>query len=66
LQDVVVNGVTGYRYGINNKVLDNGTTDPDTRCNCGGDCLPQGVINATKCLRDAPVYLSPVYYIHSL
>jgi hypothetical protein len=54
----MVNGVSGYRYGIRNSVLDNGTTDPNTWCNCAGDCLPQGIINTTTCLMSGPVYMS--------
>jgi hypothetical protein len=63
LEDVNVNGVIGYRYMVNKKLLDNGTTDPDTWCNCGGDCLPQGVINTTQCLRNVPLYTSYPHYL---
>jgi hypothetical protein len=65
VQDVTVNGVNGYRYEMRKSVLDNGTTDPSTRCNCAGDCLPQGVFNMSTCQQNMPLYLSYPHFLHA-
>lgn len=63
VEDVTVNGVTGYRYELRNNILDNGTTDSGTWCNCAGVCLPQGIMNTTTCLQNAPFYISYPHFL---
>lgn len=63
MEDVTVNGITGYRYELRKNVLDNGTTDPGTWCNCAGVCLPQGIMNTTTCLKNAPFYISYPHFV---
>lgn len=58
LEDNEIMGIPGYRYFLGEKTVDNGTKYPENWCNCGEECLPSGVINASSCLRDLPVYLS--------
>jgi hypothetical protein len=65
VEDVTVNGVTGYRYEMRKSILDNGTADPDTRCNCAGACLPQGVFNMSACQQNVPLYLSYPHFLHA-
>jgi hypothetical protein len=63
VEDVTVNGVSGYRYELRKNFLDNGTTDPGTWCNCAGVCLPQGIMNSTTCLSNVPFYISYPHFL---
>jgi hypothetical protein len=62
-EDVTVHGITGYRYVMSDSLKDNGTTDSSTQCNCGGECLPQGVINVTECMFSSPSYISNPHFL---
>jgi hypothetical protein len=62
-EDVTVYGINAYRYVISESLMDNGTTDPSTQCNCGGECLPQGVINTTECMLSSPSYVSYPHFL---
>jgi len=62
-EDVTVYGITGYRYVTSERLMDNGTIDPSTQCNCGGECLPQGVINTTECMLSSPSYVSYPHFL---
>ena len=62
-EDVTVNGITGYHYVINESLMDNGTVDPSRQCNCGGECLPRGVINTTECMISSPSYVSNPHFL---
>jgi hypothetical protein len=62
-EETEVRGIPAYRYKINRSVIDNGTTDPLTHCNCAGQCLPAGVLNVSTCLRGIPAFISyPHFY----
>jgi hypothetical protein len=63
VEDATVNGVSAYRYKLRKNFLDNGTTDPDTWCNCAGVCLPQGIMNTTTCLQNSPFYISYPHFL---
>lgn len=43
--------------------MDNGTADPDTWCNCGGECVPQGVLNISACRYGAPGFVSYPHFL---
>jgi hypothetical protein len=62
-EEVTVYGIIGYRYVMSKKLLDNGTSDPGTLCNCGGQCLPQGVLNLTTCRHGGPAFVSLPHFL---
>ena len=46
--------------------MDNGHTDPDTACNCGGDvCMAPGVLNLTRCLQGVPMFGSYPHFLNA-
>ncbi|KAJ8959905.1 hypothetical protein NQ318_011642 [Aromia moschata] len=71
VEDVVIKGVHGYKYSADN-IFDNGTTRPENKCFCKGECIPSGVFNVSACRQDSPTFLSfPHFhaadpYYHSL
>ncbi|XP_069695610.1 protein peste-like [Periplaneta americana] len=64
LEDTEITGIPGYRYFMGEKNVDNGTLYPENWCSCGGECLPSGVINASSCLRDMPMFLSLPHFLY--
>lgn len=64
-KDVVVHGVTGYRYSGGEHAVDNGRKYPENSCYKGenGEPVPSGVMNITSCRYGSPVFMSfPHYY----
>ncbi|KAJ8920039.1 hypothetical protein NQ315_011689, partial [Exocentrus adspersus] len=56
--EVVVNGIVGYKYSAGPKFLDNGTKIPENRCFCDGDCMPSGALNISNCRYGSPAFVS--------
>ncbi|XP_069695607.1 protein peste-like isoform X2 [Periplaneta americana] len=63
VEEVEVNDILGYRYALSKTFLDNGTRNPDTECNCGGTCLPQGALNVSTCRKGAPAFASYPHFL---
>lgn len=64
-KDVVVHGVTGYRYSGGARAVDNGRKYPENSCykGEGGESVPSGVMNISSCRYGSPVFMSfPHYY----
>jgi hypothetical protein len=55
--------MTGYRFELGKRLLDNGTIDQGNWCNCGGQCVPQGTLNLTACRYGAPAFVSYPHYL---
>jgi hypothetical protein len=62
-EDVEVYGVTGYRFELGKRLVDNGTMDGGNWCNCGGQCVPQGALNVSSCRHGAPAFVSYPHYL---
>lgn len=62
-EDTEILGIPGYTYVVGKSLLDNGTSDPKNRCNCGGVCAPQGVLNISSCKYGAPGFLSYPHFL---
>lgn len=62
-EDTEVMGIPGYTYVVGKSLLDNGTSDPKSRCNCVGVCTPQGVLNISACRFGAPGFLSYPHFL---
>ncbi|PSN44141.1 hypothetical protein C0J52_15658 [Blattella germanica] len=62
-EDTEVHGISGYKYVLGKKLVDNGTIDPGNWCNCGGECIPQGAINVSSCRHGAPAFVSYPHYL---
>jgi hypothetical protein len=58
-----VEGVAGYVYVGSKSLMDNGTADPKNLCNCGGTCVPQGVLNISSCRYGAPGFVSYPHFL---
>uniref|UniRef100_A0A1A9WDM8 Scavenger receptor class B member 1 n=1 Tax=Glossina brevipalpis TaxID=37001 RepID=A0A1A9WDM8_9MUSC len=61
--EVIVDGVKGYRYKMGDMLLDNGTLYAENKCFCNGKCLPSGVINITSCTWDMPFFISLPHFL---
>lgn len=62
-KEVVVHGITGYKFSGGERAVDNGTKYPDNYCFCGGECVPSGVLNISSCRFGTPVFMSyPHFY----
>ncbi|XP_063919829.1 protein peste-like [Zophobas morio] len=62
-REEIVAGVVGYRYIVDDRLLDNGTIYPENRCFCNGDCLPSGMLNLSNTRHGYPLFLSlPHFY----
>ncbi|KAL9923642.1 protein peste-like [Glossina fuscipes fuscipes] len=61
--EVIVDGVLGYRYKMGNMILDNGTIYSENKCFCNGKCLPAGVVNVTSCSWDMPFFISLPHFL---
>lgn len=64
-EETEVLGIPGYVYVGSRSLLDNGTTDPNSWCNCGGVCVPQGVLNISACRYGAPGFVSYPHFLHA-
>jgi hypothetical protein len=62
-EEVEVHGMTGYRFELGKRLLDNGTIDRSNWCNCGGHCVPQGALNMSSCRHGAPAFVSFPHYL---
>lgn len=62
-EDTEVEGVPGYVYVGSKSLMDNGTADPKNLCNCGGVCVPQGVLNVSSCRYGAPGFVSYPHFL---
>uniref|UniRef100_A0A1B0FQW6 Uncharacterized protein n=1 Tax=Glossina morsitans morsitans TaxID=37546 RepID=A0A1B0FQW6_GLOMM len=63
--EVMVDGVLGYRYKMGNMILDNGTMYSENKCFCNGKCLPAGVVNITSCAWDMPFFISLPHFLNA-
>jgi hypothetical protein len=61
--DSEVEGLVGYVYTGSKSLMDNGTADPKNLCNCGGVCVPQGVLNISSCRYGAPGFVSYPHFL---
>ncbi|KAF2888371.1 hypothetical protein ILUMI_17802, partial [Ignelater luminosus] len=57
-EEVVVHGITGFKYGLERHALDNGSLVPENSCYCAGDCIPSGLINISSCRYGIPFFVS--------
>ena len=65
-EDVEIHGIKGYKFLTGKTLMDNGHTDPDTACNCGGDvCMAPGVLNLTRCLQGVPMFGSYPHFLNA-
>ncbi|XP_069695590.1 protein croquemort-like isoform X2 [Periplaneta americana] len=62
-EDTEVEGIPGYRFVLGKRLVDNGTLDGDNWCNCGGQCVPQGVLNVSSCRHGAPAFVSYPHFL---
>lgn len=63
--DIVVDGITGYRFTAGERAVDNGTKYPENSCYTGfnGESVPSGVMNISACRYSSPVFMSyPHFY----
>jgi len=65
LDDMTVDGVVGYRYGLSKNFFVNGTSDPGTACEGEEHNLPQGVVNMSVCQHGAPLFTSSPHFFHA-
>nr|XP_018910296.1 PREDICTED: protein croquemort-like isoform X1 [Bemisia tabaci] len=57
-------GMEGYRFVGGLDMVDNGTHDAANECLCDGECVPQGLSNATSCRYGVPAFISyPHFYL---
>lgn len=63
LDEVVVEGVQGYRYVVSPNAFDNGTINPANKCFCNGECLPYGSFNITSCWFGLPLFISNPHFM---
>lgn len=63
LDDVIIDGVLGYRYTISPSVFDNGTLYPESECYCNGECVPYGVFNISGCYFGLPIFISKPHFM---
>lgn len=63
-KDVLIHGVTGFRYTAGERAVDNGTMFPENSCYNGddGEALPSGVMNISACRYGSPVFMSYPHY----
>ncbi|KAF5278410.1 hypothetical protein FQA39_LY05899 [Lamprigera yunnana] len=62
-ENVLIDGILGYKYVIGEETLDNGTKIPENECYCAGQCIPSGVFNISSCKYGLPAYGSlPHFY----
>lgn len=63
LDEVMVEGVLGYRYIISPNVFDNGTLNRANECYCNGECLPYGSLNVSGCWFGLPVFVTNPHFM---
>ncbi|KAJ8971475.1 hypothetical protein NQ314_000683 [Rhamnusium bicolor] len=62
-EEVLINGIVGYKYSAGEKFLDNGTKILENQCFCDGDCMPSGAVNISSCRYGSPAFVSlPHFY----
>lgn len=61
--EVMIEGILGYRYVISPDVFDNGTLNPANKCFCNGECLPYGSVNISGCWFGLPVFISNPHFM---
>ncbi|CAH2004270.1 unnamed protein product [Acanthoscelides obtectus] len=62
-EEVMIHGITGYKFIAGQKFLDNGTKVPENKCFCDGDCMPSGALNVSNCRHGSPAFVTlPNYY----
>lgn len=60
---VSIQGIEGHRYEPDPETFDNGTSNPENRCFCSGECVPSGALNVSLCRLKAPAFASyPHFY----
>lgn len=64
-KDVTVHGITGYRYSVGDRALDNGVKFRENSCFNGddGEPVPSGVMNISACRYGSPVFMSLPHYL---
>jgi len=65
IKDKEVLGIPAYVYMASKSLMDNGTMDPNNWCNCGGTCVPQGVLNVSACRYGAPGFVSYPHFLYA-
>ncbi|XP_075153536.1 protein peste-like [Haematobia irritans] len=63
IDDVIIDGILGYRYHISPSSFDNGTLNAANKCYCHGECLPHGVFNVSSCYFGLPVMVSKPHFM---
>ncbi|XP_065358600.1 protein peste-like isoform X2 [Calliphora vicina] len=63
LDEIMVDGILGYRYIISPNFFDNGTLNPDNQCFCNGECLPYGAANISGCWFGLPIFISNPHFM---
>lgn len=63
-KDVEFRELLAYKYIGSENTLDNGTIFEGNACYCEGDCMPSGVVNATKCY-GLPFFISFPHFLHA-
>ncbi|XP_066145445.1 protein peste-like isoform X2 [Euwallacea fornicatus] len=62
-EEVVVNGILGYKYVAGDRFLDNGTKIKENKCFCEGACMPSGALNVSTCRYDSPAFVSLPHFL---
>ncbi|XP_066245545.1 protein peste-like [Euwallacea similis] len=57
-EEVVVNGLLGFKYVAGDRFLDNGTKVKENKCFCEGNCMPSGALNISTCRYGSPAFVS--------
>jgi scavenger receptor class B, member 1 len=62
-KDIELHSLTGHRFSIGNRALDNGTFDATSKCFVTNEVMPLGVMNVSICNFGHPVFTSlPHFY----
>nr|CAI5833429.1 unnamed protein product [Callosobruchus analis] len=62
-EEVMIHGITGYKFIAGERFLDNGTKIPENKCFCDGDCMPSGALNVSNCRHGSPAFVTlPSFY----
>uniref|UniRef100_A0A1I8MRM7 CD36 family protein n=1 Tax=Musca domestica TaxID=7370 RepID=A0A1I8MRM7_MUSDO len=61
--EVYYKGVRAFRYKISPSAFDNGTTYPESKCYCDGECMPFGVFNISSCYYGLPILISKPHFM---
>ena len=65
LKDSVTNGVDTYTFHLPEHIFYNGSYDPDNAGFCTKNCLPNGVMNISKCYGDVSGFISQPHFLNA-